>query len=150
MMTIDYTNRSCPLGQLYQDIILEHSKDPRNFGSLEKPDRHQEGFNPLCGDRVILDLKFDSAQNTLCQIRFKGEGCSICMASASMMTEEVCNQELSCVLKKIEQIRNLMQGKGEVIEGDLEALSGVKNFPVRIKCALLPWTTLKQALEETS
>lgn len=137
------------LDALYQEIILDHHESPRNFGAVEKPDRTAEGFNPLCGDRVSLGLKIDGG-SCLAEIRFKGEGCSICMASASMMTDAVKGCPLSEVSGKIQAFRDVMQGQGnpEALGEDLRALEGVKRFPVRIKCALLPWTTLKDAIEK--
>lgn len=133
------------LKSLYQDIILDHQQEPRNFGILPDAQCQAEGFNPMCGDRILVQLKL--SENGLVP-RFTGEACSICIASASMMTEEVEGQSPEQARNKIEEIRDLMQGKKDHIEGDLDALSGVKNFPVRIKCALLPWIALKDALQQ--
>jgi nitrogen fixation NifU-like protein len=137
------------LDALYQEIILDHHESPRNFGAVEKPDYMAEGFNPLCGDRVSLGLKIDSGR-CVADIRFKGEGCSICMASASMMTDAVKGCALSDVSMKIQAFRDVLQGQrdAEILGEELRALEGVKRFPVRIKCALLPWTTLKDAIEK--
>jgi len=139
------------LDSLYKEVILEHQKDPRNFGHLDNPDFQKEGFNPLCGDRVTIDLKLDETKEKVSQCRFHGEGCSICMASASMMAEEIEGLQVVDIKKLIQDFRDLMQGKKspEELEGDIVALSGVKNFPVRIKCALLSWVTLKDALEHS-
>jgi len=140
-------DRNIELSALYQDLIMEHHSHPRNFGCLEQPSCSAEGFNPVCGDRVRVDLKIN-AENEIIDQKFSGEGCSICMASASMMTEEIEGRKLSEASQMIQKFRNVMQDKSPSdIEGDLEALMGVKRFPVRIKCALLPWTTLKQAIE---
>lgn len=138
------------LDSLYQEIILDHHKDPRHFGELKDANRSAEGFNPMCGDRVNVQLKVDEQGSCVLDQAFSGEGCSICMASASMMTEELEGLDLKQALKKVQLVRDVMQGKEESskIEGDLEALAGVKNFPVRIKCALLPWTTLNKAIED--
>ena len=142
-MSID---RNIQLVALYQDIILEHRKDPRNFDAMEDADCRAEGFNPLCGDRVTIALKYDGEKVKKCA--FQGEGCSICMASASMLTEEIEGKKRTEALNDVQNFRDCMQSKEDCeIEGDLEALKGVRNFPVRIKCALLPWTTLKDALE---
>lgn len=137
------------LNALYQDIIMDHNADPRNFGDLPASTCHAEGFNPMCGDRIKVALKLDENSSAVVDQKFSGEGCSICMASASMMTEEVAGLSLTQVLDRVGTIRSVMQNElpEENIEGDLEALLGVKKFPVRIKCALLPWTTLKQAVE---
>lgn len=139
------------LNQLYGEIILDHQKDPRNYGNIEHPDFHEEGYNPLCGDRVSIDIQRSLSEGEkIHDIRFCGEGCSICMASASMMTEEVQGKTFSEAIQSVENFRSLMAGQKnpEEFEGDLRALAGVRNFPVRIKCALLPWMTLKKALEE--
>lgn len=132
------------LEALYQDILLDHHRSPRNFGELEAPQMKAEGFNPMCGDRVCVQLNLE---NEKIVPRFKAEGCSICLASASMMTEEIEGLRCEEALEKIAEMRDFMQGGEKNLEGDLSALSGVKRFPVRIKCALLPWTTLKEALD---
>jgi nitrogen fixation protein NifU and related proteins len=135
------------LDALYREVILDHHRHPRNFGKLPSPDATEEGYNPLCGDRVEIALKVGPGQ-TLAECHFTGEGCSICMASASMMTEEVVGKPLEEVQEKIDGFRALLKGEEcpLAVEGDLESLVGVRNFPVRIKCALLPWTTLHNAL----
>ena len=137
------------LDALYREVILDHHRHPRNFGALENADAKVEGFNPLCGDRVEIALKVKDGE-LLADCRFKGEGCSICMASASMMTEEVVGKKLPAVLEIIEGFRALLKGEEcpLAVEGDLESLVGVRNFPVRIKCALLPWTTLNDAVKK--
>lgn len=136
------------LDTLYREVILDHHRSPRNFGALEGADAVVEGFNPLCGDRVEIFIKVDGAILSHCH--FRGEGCSICMASASMMTEEVVGKKIDLVASLIHGFRSLMKGEAcpFLLEGDLESLVGVKNFPVRIKCALLPWTTLNDALSK--
>lgn len=135
------------LDGLYKEIILDHNKCPRNFGESDQPDLIREGYNPLCGDRICLQLKLKDGKISEC--KFKGEGCSICIASSSIMTEEIVGESVEQVKSEIERFRELMQGKLEAkdFEGDVEALAGVRKFPVRIKCALLGWTTLKDALE---
>lgn len=147
---IHHDNRQRDLDRMYQDIILDHQQSPRNYGKLEKFDCRAEGFNPMCGDRIALNLKFSADQKHLTDQRFTGEACSICMASASMMTEEISGKSVVEILEKIKSFREAMQSKddGSILEGDMLALAGVKRFPVRIKCALLPWTTLKDAIEK--
>jgi nitrogen fixation NifU-like protein len=137
------------LSALYREVILDHHRDPRNFGDLPAADVKTEGFNPLCGDRVEIFLKVDAKKN-VSHLRFKGEGCSICMASASMMTEEIEGRSVSETEGRIEGFRALLKGEScpFSIEGDLESLLGVRQFPVRIKCALLPWTTLLDAVKK--
>jgi len=138
------------LDSLYQEILLDHHRDPRNFGEILDADCHSQGFNPMCGDKVEVSLKFSPERKVLLEGKFKGQGCSICMASASMMMEEVNGKPLSDILESVQCIRDVMQAKREdsALEGDLASLAGVKRFPVRIKCVLLPWTTLKAAIEK--
>ncbi len=140
------------LDQMYQEIIRDHTKDPRNYGSLDGPGViSREGYNPLCGDRVTVQVKLNDRKDKIEASSFKGEGCSICMASSSIMAQEIEALEVDKTKELIETLRAVMQNQKEpaVLEGDLEALSGVRKFPVRIKCALLPWTTLKTALKES-
>jgi nitrogen fixation NifU-like protein len=143
---IDRSNNA--IDALYREVILDHHRHPRNFGSLEGADAVVEGYNPLCGDRVEMAVKIRDGK--LADCRFKGEGCSICMSSASMMTEEVIGRPVAEVDETIKGFRALMKGEEcpLAVEGDLESLVGVRNFPVRIKCALLPWTTLNDALNK--
>lgn len=142
------------LDAMYQEILLEHSRDPHNFGELEKADLKAEGYNPLCGDKVCIQLQLQGEAHSekAAQVRFTGQACSICMASASIMTEEVSGCTLDTIQHKIQDFRALMQGekKPEDFEGDLSSLAGVRRFPVRIKCALLPWTSLNEAIETRS
>ena len=134
---------------LYREIILEHNQDPRNFGIVDSPDFVHEGFNPLCGDRIFLSVKLSKNKQAIEDCQFEGEGCSICMASSSMMTESVRGHSLHEVREQIAKFRSLMQGEEdpETVEGDIAALSGVRRFPVRIKCALLSWISLRDALD---
>lgn len=137
------------LDGLYREVILDHHKSPRNYGCDTPGAIKVEGYNPLCGDRIEICLKVENGGlNSEC--KFQGEGCSICMASASMMTEEVFGKSLGDVQKTVTGFRALMKGEEcpLLVEGDLESLVGVRNFPVRIKCALLPWTTLGEAVEK--
>jgi nitrogen fixation protein NifU and related proteins len=136
------------LRELYQDVILEHSKAPRNFRELAAANHKAEGFNPLCGDHftVYLDLQGDSIQD----VSFQGSGCAISKASASMMTQTVKGKSKEDAAKLFEKFHALVTGHGN---GDQEALgklavfSGVSEFPVRVKCATLAWHTLQAALE---
>lgn len=134
---------------LYREVILDHHRHPRNQGKLDQASGHAEGYNPLCGDRVEIDVKVNEGR-VMADCRFRGEGCSICMASASMMTEELIGKPVAEVSEMIAGFRALMKGEEcpLAVEGDLESLVGVRNFPVRIKCALLPWTTLNDALKQ--
>ncbi|OYT68648.1 MAG: SUF system NifU family Fe-S cluster assembly protein [Armatimonadetes bacterium JP3_11] len=137
------------LDELYQDIILDHYRHPRGRGELEPPKITQEGFNPSCGDEVILDLRVQDGR--IQEVRFHGRGCSISQASASMMTEAVKGKTLEEARALIQQVLALVKGETEgdiVTLGDIVALAGVRNFPVRVKCATLAWHTLEEALKQ--
>lgn len=139
---------SLPLDDLYRDIILDHYKRPRNRGELDPRSVRVEGNNPLCGDEMQVDLRLRDGH--IEDVAFVGRGCSISQASASMMTEAVKDQPLEDVERLITTFKSMMHGDDVDVEtlGDLEALEGVQKFPVRIKCALLAWTTLEEALKE--
>jgi nitrogen fixation NifU-like protein len=146
-------SKESELRSLYGDILSDHHESPRNYGAIANPSLSEKGYNPLCGDQVCLSLKLNSDETKIEQCHFEGEGCSICMASTSMMTEKVTGMTKQQALEWIEAFRNKMQGTDQVAllpaddsDDDLVSLYGVKRFPVRIKCALLPWTTLKNAL----
>lgn len=133
------------LDDLYQELILDHYKKPRNFGILEAPDLHAEGNNPLCGDRLFLTVKMKG--DTIEDLRFKGAGCAISTASASIMTESVKGRSKADAVRLFDRFHALVTtGKGD-IGGKLEVFAGVSEFPVRVKCASLAWHTLKAALE---
>jgi nitrogen fixation NifU-like protein len=141
---------SAEIGALYQEMILDHYRRPRNKGSLDKADATVEMKNPLCGDEITLQVAFEG--DCLCDLRFSGRGCSISQASASMMTQLVkgkSTQEVSAIRK---QFRELMLGNPAAADdaqlGSLRALSGVARFPARVKCALLAWSALESALTE--
>jgi nitrogen fixation NifU-like protein len=142
------------LDDLYREVILDHYRNPRRRGSLEHPDAHAEGQNPLCGDEISLDVALDGDRVT--DVRILGRGCSISQASASMMAEAVAGKTLLEVAELTHRFKAMMEieeGDAGIDEarpgaalGDLEALRGVRRFPVRIKCADLPWATLAEAL----
>ena len=139
------------LEDLYKEVILDHYRAPRNKGQLDPHDVALERNNPLCGDEIELFLKFDG--ETLQGIAFDGKGCSISQASASMMTEKVKGLSVKDAGELAETIKSMMAGETEGDQnqlGDLVSLKGVVKYPVRIKCALLGWNTLVEALEETS
>jgi nitrogen fixation NifU-like protein len=139
------------LNDLYRDVILDHNRRPRNFGVLEPADARAEGFNPMCGDRLTLRLKL--ADGTISDIRFEGQGCAISTASASLMTEAVKGRSRSEALQLFDQVHRLLTDDdappGEEL-GKLAALSGVREFPARVKCASLCWHTLVSALRSTN
>ncbi len=135
---------------LYREIILDHYRNPRFKGELPSPALKIEGANPLCGDQVSLFLEVKDDQ--LADLRIDVAGCSISCASASMMAEAIAGKNLSEIDKIVKQFKEMMLNKdGNPVPteglGDIEALQGVKKYPVRIKCALLPWNTLIEALK---
>ncbi|HEX3845778.1 MAG TPA: SUF system NifU family Fe-S cluster assembly protein [Steroidobacteraceae bacterium] len=135
------------LDDLYRDVILDHNRQPRNFGGMEHPDRSIEGFNPMCGDRLTLRVKFDG--DAIGDIRFEGQGCAISTASASLMTEAVKGRSRGEALDLFQRVHRLLTDDDAQPEGlgKLAALSGVREYPARVKCASLCWHTLASALE---
>ena len=137
------------LEELYKEVILDHYRTPRNKGRLDPHDVALERNNPLCGDEIELFVRFDG--DTVEGIAFEGKGCSISQASASMMTEKVEGLSAKDSAALAESIKHMMAGEEEGDAdtlGDLVSLKGVVKYPVRIKCALLGWNTLLEALEE--
>ena len=138
------------LDELYQEVILEHSKAPRNYRRPEATNRSAEGYNPLCGDRFTVYLEMDG--DVVRDIGFQGAGCAISKASASMMTQTVKGKTKAEAQKIFERFHDLVTGHGHASEaelGKLAVFSGVSEFPVRVKCATLAWHTLQAALEGT-
>ena len=137
------------LRELYQDTILDHSKKPRNFREIPGASAKAVGHNPLCGDRVTVYLRLDDGN--IADIAFIGQGCAISKASASLMTDAVKGKSKAEATRLFERFRKMVTGRpGDPIDaslGKLAVLSGVCEFPVRVKCASLPWHTLAAALE---
>ena len=135
------------LRELYQEVILDHSKRPRNFGELAGANRRAEGYNPLCGDRETVFIRLED--DLLKDVGFRGAGCAISTASASMMTEVVKGKTRAQAEALFERFHDLITGKdgrNEPELGKLTVFSGVREFPIRVKCATLPWHTLRAAL----
>jgi len=138
------------LQDLYREVILDHNRTPRNFGELEDADRIIEGVNPLCGDRMTLYVKLDG--DTVQDISFKGTGCAISVASSSLMTEKVKGASLQETLELFDKVHDMLTAVDYDGSADLEdldklaALSGVREYPTRVKCASLSWHALKSAL----
>ncbi len=136
---------------LYRETILDHYHHPRNSGTIEHPTVRTEGVNPLCGDEITLYMTVDN--DAISDIKLDAHGCSINMASGSMMSEAVKGQSLEHAQEVVRTFKEMMLGPSpdvflpEELE-DLEALQGVRKYPVRIKCALLPWNTLLEAIEK--
>ena len=137
------------LTDLYQEVILDHNRRPRNFGALKDATRTADGHNPLCGDRLRLYVKLDG--NRIEDVKFEGSGCAISKASASLMTEAVRGRTVDEARLIFDQFHQLVTGSREAdlddeVLGKLAVLGGVREFPVRVKCASLAWHTLKSAL----
>jgi nitrogen fixation protein NifU and related proteins len=139
------------LNELYRDVILDHNRRPRNFGALEAPDASVEGFNPMCGDRLTVRLRLED--DKISDIRFEGQGCAISTASASMMTEAVKGKTRADALQLFDRVHELLTDEAAPPAdelGKLAALSGVRAYPARVKCASLCWHTLAAALRSTN
>ena len=142
------------LKDLYQELILDHGKNPRNLGKFENFNKDAKGHNPLCGDKVHVYLKLDENKK-ISDIKFEGHGCAISMASASIMTELMKDKEEAEVKELIDDFLKMIKDspelKSKIISDDdkikLMSLSGVKKYPMRVKCATLPWQTLVKAME---
>ncbi|MBI2969528.1 MAG: SUF system NifU family Fe-S cluster assembly protein [Gammaproteobacteria bacterium] len=136
------------LKDLYQEIIVDHNRRPRNFGRLDDADRILEGFNPLCGDRLTLYLKLDD--HRIRDIRFDGSGCAISVASASLMTEAMKGKTVDEAAAMFDSFHGLLTSDANGGDlsglGKLAALAGVRDYPTRVKCATLCWHTLRSAL----
>ena len=137
------------LRDLYQEVILDHNKRPRNFGQLKEPGRSAEGYNPLCGDKLIVHLGLKG--DVICEIAFTGSGCAISKASASLMTESVKGKTLAEVRTLSGRFQEMVTADAET-EPDTDALgklsvfAGVRAYPARVKCAVLAWHTLRAAI----
>ena len=137
------------LSELYQQVILDHNKKPRNFRKIETPTHTAEGHNPLCGDQltIYLDLENDQVKD----VAFEGSGCAISKASASMMTQAVKGKSKQAVEELFKGFHTMVTGEQDVSDdelGNLKIFEGVREFPVRVKCATLPWHTLHAALNQ--
>lgn len=149
MSSEEYRQQEAELDDLYREIIIDHYRNPRHKGHLTSPSACHEGVNPLCGDEVTVEVAL--VGGALGEIAYSGSGCSISQSSASMMTEAVAGKSVDEARRLIGDFTAMMRGDDSIDPdalGDLEAMSGVRKFPVRIKCATLSWNTLAQALDE--
>ena len=138
------------INDLYRDVILDHNRRPRNFGVLDPADASVEGFNPMCGDRLTVRLKMDD--DKISDIRFEGQGCAISTASASLMTEAVKGRTRTEALRLFDRVHELLTDDAAPPADELgkhAALSGVREYPARVKCASLCWHTLASALRSS-
>ncbi len=139
------------LKDLYRDVILDHNRQPRNFGALANADAHADGHNPLCGDRLTVWVQLEGDRVT--DVHFEGKGCAISTASASLMTEAVKGKDRAAIQSLYEQVHTLLTQQSAAPDaslGKLAALAGVSEFPARVKCATLCWHTLNAALERSA
>ena len=139
------------LQELYQQVILDHGRNPRNFRIQETADGRADGYNPLCGDQVTVFCTLEDGKLT--DVSFKGKGCAICTASASMMTQSVKDKSTGDAEAMFEQFHDLLTKDDEDMDamadlGKLGVFAGVRKYPIRVKCATLPWHTLKAALND--
>lgn len=137
---------------LYQEVILDHNRKPRNYGKLNPASHHAIGHNPLCGDRLDITLQVEDER--ISAVAFEGESCAICKASASMMTTAIKGKTRSDAEMLIAEFRELATGKLDISQphhlGRLTVFSGIRDLPTRVKCAILPWHTLQAALNSVS
>ncbi|MEB3359552.1 MAG: SUF system NifU family Fe-S cluster assembly protein [Synechococcales bacterium] len=140
------------LRDLYQQVILERYKKPRNRGKTDPVHRYQKGHNPSCGDTIELTLRLSEAEDRIEEVKFDGEGCAISMASVDLMADALKGKTLTEALEMVQKFQAMMRGEAE-FPSDLRKLNvmqGVAQFPVRIKCANLSWHTLKAAIEQVT
>ena len=139
------------LRDLYQEVILDHNRSPRNFGPLENVDLQADGYNPLCGDRLSIAVNVDDGVVT--DVRFQGSGCAISQASASLMTEGIKGKTLDEARALFDRFRRLVTDQttptDEASLGKLTVFAGVRDYPARVKCAILAWHTLRAAVDDS-
>ena len=143
------------LKELYQEIILDHAKNPRNKGKCSEYNHDAKAHNPLCGDKVHIYLNLDKDEN-IKELSFEGEGCAISLASASILTDTLKGKDLSFTKKVIDDFLNMLKKKGKITLNSLtedqittiNSLSGVQEFPMRVKCATMAWHTMLSALKD--
>lgn len=136
------------MDELYQSLIIEHDRSPRNYRRLEQPTHHAEGRNPFCGDEVSIDLVL-GADGTIVEIGFQGKGCAVSKASASLMTQAVKGRTVAEVQELFEGFHGLLTGKppeDPAALGRLQALGPLGAYPMRVKCATMPWHVIREAL----
>ena len=138
------------LQELYQQVIIDHNHNPRNFHEIEHPSHSAKGHNPLCGDKIDIYLTIE--EDIITEISFVGSGCAISKASSSLMTEALLGKTVSEAQKLFNLVHNMItSGQTNADEiGKLAVLSGVHKFPARVKCAILPWHTMRNALDKSS
>jgi nitrogen fixation NifU-like protein len=138
------------LRELYQEVILDHNRKPRNFREIDGADRHADGYNPLCGDKLAVYVNVEG--NTITDVSFLGSGCAISKASASLMTDAVTGKTLPEARALFEQFHQMVTGSDSSVDSDslgkLAVFAGVRDYPTRVKCASLAWHTLRAACDD--
>ena len=133
---------------LYQDLIIDHGTKPRRKGVIEHPSAQERGHNPLCGDQIEIFMDI-SAEGVITKVRFDGSGCAISIASASLMAEAIEGKPIEAVKALFDNVHGMLSGQSHGDLGKLEALSGVSQYPMRVKCATLSWHTMMAALKQS-
>lgn len=149
-MSLSVKDLHIPLGELYDAVVMDHSSRPRNFGPLPDATVTMSGDNPSCGDALELSLKIDPVEDKLVGVGFTGHGCTICMASASMMTQKIKGKTRSEATSLLHDFQSMIASDGDEAPkslGDLRVLNGAKRLPLRVKCATLAWHALRGALD---
>jgi nitrogen fixation NifU-like protein len=138
------------LRELYQEVILDHNRKPRNFREIDGADRHADGYNPLCGDKIAVYVNVEG--NTITDVSFLGSGCAISKASASLMTDAVTGKTLPEARALFEQFHRMVTDSDSSVDsaslGKLAVFAGVRDYPTRVKCASLAWHTLRSACDD--
>src|SRR5687768_5945405 len=137
---------SAELNDLYQEVILDHYRNPRGAGEVDKPTHSAFANNPLCGDEILITARV--ADGVIQEVKHRSIGCAICVASASMMVESVTGQSTECFSADSKNFYAFARGENDSVEGKLAAFAGVSKFPMRVKCATLAWHTLENALKK--
>lgn len=144
------SDNPAPLASMYREQVMDHARNPRNFGRIDAATHEAEGLNPLCGDRLTMSLRID-ANNSIERIAFDGSGCAISLASASMLTESVLHKDIDTALRQCQRVLEHLNDGDDVGATDLDflsALSGVRQHPSRVRCATLAWKTLQTAFQK--
>jgi len=147
-----FSKKRNPEIQLYQKLIIEHNRDPFNFRQMEDATNTAQGYNPVCGDHLEVFVRLNDS-GIIEDISFQGDSCAVATASASMMTKALKGQPTKSAFQLLDEFRQLVKGERDADEkrlGPLISFSGTKNFPSRIKCTLLPWCTMKGAIDNNS
>jgi nitrogen fixation NifU-like protein len=134
--------------ELYQDVVLSHNRQPCGYGEIASPTRSGEGFNPICGDQIKIQIHL--TEESISQVGFTARCCALCRASASVLTAVMSGLSVALAEQEVRKFESMIQGHGEVLEGDAAAFAAVSQYPARAKCVVLPWRTFLSLLKATS